>query len=114
MAEAKTKETGSRTHRATQRGYGAGQLVEEGMIVPPGVPVSTEWMEPIKAKDRAVESAVEQGQQAKKDDVDLTALSLAALEAMAAERGIDAKQDGKKLTKPELITAIKAADNPAQ
>jgi hypothetical protein len=53
MADA--KKTGSDTHRATQRGYavdqktGAGVLVEEGELVPAGIPVSENWMEPVKA-----------------------------------------------------------------
>jgi hypothetical protein len=72
MADA--KKTGSDTHRATQRGYavdqktGAGVLVEEGELVPAGIPVSENWMEPVK--------------------------------------------NVKGLSKDDLVTAVKAADEP--
>jgi hypothetical protein len=36
--------TGENTHRATQRGYAAGFVVEEGQAVPAGVTVGS-WME---------------------------------------------------------------------
>lgn len=106
--------TGDNTHRATMRGYAipigtsAGQLVEEGEIVPANVPVSDEWMEKLDKKDGKLQAAVEEAQQDHPTDVDLTALSKSALEAMAAERGINVKG----LSKDDLITAIKAEREP--
>jgi hypothetical protein len=50
---AKTKEG---SHVATMRGYVNGHMIEEGMPVPAGIPVSTEWMAPAKkakAEDEA-------------------------------------------------------------
>lgn len=110
--------TGDNTHRATQRGYAipqtdppearAGVLVEEGEVVPADVPVSDTWMEPIKKADRKLARAVEEAQDESPKDTDLTALSKPALEAMAAERGINVKG----LSKDELITAIRAEREP--
>jgi hypothetical protein len=117
MAEqTKVKLTGANTHRATERGYaidgggkGAGQLVEAGELVPAGVAVGS-WMEPVKKGDRALLDAVEEAQEPIKRDVDLTQLTMAALQAMAAERGVNVKG----LNKDDLITAIKAADDPTR
>lgn len=103
------KETGSHTHRANQRGYAAGQLIEEGEFVPAGVTVSDVWMDPVPAKDRAVLAATEEALDPHPKDVDLTQHSVVSLQAMAAERGINIEQDGKTLTKKELIAAINAA-----
>lgn len=111
-----TKKTGADTHRATQRGYatdpttGAGVLVEAGDMVPADIPVSDEWMEPVKKADRALEGAIAEGQDPLPKDVDLTQLSKSALEALAAERGINVKG----LSKDDLISAIKAADEPTR
>jgi hypothetical protein len=110
--------TGGNTHRATQRGYAipqtdppearAGVLVEEGEIVPANVPVSETWMEPIKKADRQLTRALEEAGDEAPKDADLTALSKSALEAMAAERGINVKG----LSKDDLITAIRAEREP--
>ena len=108
------KKTGADTHRATARGYavnpdnGAGVLVEPGELVPANIPVSDEWMEPVKKSDRALAGALEEAQDPLQKDVDYTQLSKAALEAVAAERGINVKG----LSKDDLIDAIKAADEP--
>lgn len=101
--------TGANTHRATERGYAEGQLIEEGDIIPAGVVIADAdddggWMEKIKGnKDLA--AAVEEALDPHPKDVDMTALSKPALEAMAAERGINAGG----LSKADLITAIAAA-----
>lgn len=123
MADEKTvKLTGDNTHRATQRGYAVQQATEknpspggvligpeeETDIVPANVPISDEWMEPIKKGDRNLARAVSEAQQDHPTDADLTALSKPALEAMAAERGINVKG----LSKDDLITAIKAEREP--
>lgn len=108
---ADVKKTGAETHRATQRGYAvdpdskAGTLVEEGELVPAGIRVSTEWMEPVSKKDRAAAAAIEEALDPHPKDVDLTKLDKAALQAMAAERGINVDGLGPKA----LIDAIKAA-----
>jgi hypothetical protein len=111
------KLTGANTHRANQRGYAipqagpaegrAGILVEPGEIVPADVPVSDVWMDPIKGS-RNLAAAVQEAQQDHPTDADLTQLSKPALEAMAAERGINVKG----LSKDDLITAIHAEREP--
>lgn len=100
---AEVKKTTATSHRATERGYAAGELVEAGDLVPAGTPVGS-WMEPIAKAEQATARAVEEAQDPHNRDVDLTALSKPALEAMAAERGINVKG----LSKDDLITAIKA------
>lgn len=119
---AEVKKTGANTHRATRRGYavdnetGAGTLVEEGEMVPAGTPVAhvddheNGWMEPVKKGDRDLAAAIEEGMDPLPKDVDLTKLSKPALEAMAAERGINAGG----LSKSDLIDAIKASDDPTR
>jgi hypothetical protein len=108
------KTTGSNTHRATQRGYAvdpdshAGVLVEAGEPVPANIPVSDEWMEPVKKGDRALAAATDEALDPHPKDVNLTKLNVAALQAMAAERGINVEQDGHTLSKKELIAAISA------
>lgn len=111
---ANMKRTGSDTHVATQRGYainsqGAGELVEPNEMVPADVPVSEEWMRPVKKSEAALLGAAEEATALKPKDVDLTKLDEPALQAMAAERGINVEQAGKKLNKKELIAAITAA-----
>jgi hypothetical protein len=106
---AKEQLTGGRTHIATQRGYGARELVEEGEFGPAGVPVSDSWMKKVSAKEAALLGAEQEATDLKPKDVDLEPLSLAALQAMAAERGINVEQKGKALGKDDLIAAIKAA-----
>lgn len=101
MAEAKM--TTAVSHRATERGYAGGELVEPGDLVPAGTPVGS-WMELIAKREQTLARAVEEAQDPIHRDVDLTALSKQALEAMAAERGINVKG----LSKDDLITAISA------
>lgn len=110
--------TGDNTHRATQRGYAipqvdppearAGVLVEEGEVVPAKVPVSDTWMEPLKKGEGKLARAVQEALDESPKDTDLTALSKSALEAMAAERGVNVKG----LSKEDLITAIRAEREP--
>lgn len=99
-----SKLTGSNTHRANQPGYAFGQLIDTKKMVPAGVPISTVWMDEVEGS-AALEKAVEEAQDAQPDDVDLTQMSKAALEAMAADHGINPGG----LAKADLITAIKAA-----
>lgn len=106
-SEDEYEKTGANTHRAVQRGYAGGILIEEGEFVPADVPVGS-WMEPIAPKDRKLARAVQEAQDESPKDVDLTALNKSALQAMAAERGINV--DG--LSKDDLITAIKAEREP--
>lgn len=106
MADKKQVEnTGINTHRATARGFGADQLVEPEQFVPPGVPVSEKWMEPVDKKTARMLQAADEATDKQPKDIDLTKLNVSALQALAAEHGINV--DG--LTKRELIDAIKAA-----
>lgn len=100
----KAPKTGDNTHVANQRGYALGQLIEDGELVPAGVIVSDVWMDKIKG-NKELAAAVEEALDPHPKDVDMTALSKPALEAMAAERGINVAG----LSKADLITAIAAA-----
>lgn len=102
------KLTGANTHVATDRGY-ADTIIEAGEMVPAGIPVSKEWMEPV-GKDGALLAATQAALDPLPDDPDLTKVSKQGLEAMATERGIPVAG----LSKEDLITAIKAAHDPAR
>lgn len=106
-ADRKYATTGVNTHVATQRGYSKGILLEEGDLVPDGVPVSDEWMKEVEGSGKRAR-AVREAQADHPGDTDLNALSKSALEAMAAERGVNV--DG--LTKADLIAAITAEREP--
>lgn len=106
------KETGANTHRATTSGYAkTGKdktgfvLVPAGEFVPAGNVVSEEWMEEVSKKDAKVIRAAQEAEDPQPGDVDLTQLSEPALQALAAERGVNVKG----LNKKDLIAAIKAA-----
>jgi hypothetical protein len=96
------------SHRATMRGYAFGDLVEPGELVPAGVPVSTEWMEPVKGS-KELARAVEQALDPTPDDVDLNTLKGAALKAYAATLNITPGN----LSDAELRVAITAKRQPA-
>lgn len=102
-ADRKYAMTKQNSHRATMRGYAFGELIEPGFLVPAGIAVSTEWMEPVKGS-RALAEAVEQAVSAHPDDVDLTSQSKAALEGLALSLDIDPAG----LNKAELIATITA------
>ena len=102
------KLTGANTHVATERGY-ADTIIEPGEMVPADIPVSKEWMKPT-GKDAALLAATQAALDPSPDDVDLGKLSKQALEAMATERGIPVAG----LSKEDMITAIKAAHDPAR
>lgn len=102
------KKTGSDTHRATARGHALGELIEPGEMVPAGVPISENWMEPVKKGDRALAGAMQEAQADHPGDADLTQVGLPGLKAMAAERGINPKG----LSEDDLIAAIKAEREP--
>lgn len=104
MSDKEIELTGSNTHRANQPGYASGVLLAAGDFVPAGIPVSENWMDEVDGNAK-LERAVNEALDPQPGDVDLTQLSKAALEAKAAEHGINPGG----LTKPELITAIKAA-----
>jgi len=124
---AKATLTGDNTHRAVRKGYaipensgGVGAIVEAGDMVPAGVPLAVEdddsttpdnfWMEPVGKKEAKVAVAVAEAMDPLTKDVDYTQLTIAALQAIAADHGVNVKG----LSKDDLITAIKAADDPAR
>lgn len=73
-------------------------------MVPADQPISDAWMEKIGKKDRALAGAVAEALDPHPKDVDLTKLNVAALQALAADAGINV--DG--LSKGDLITALNA------
>lgn len=108
--EKKVPHTGINTHVARARGYAADALIEPGEFVPPDVPIADidddgGWMEPVDKKTARMLQAADEATDKQPGDVDLTKLSPEALEAMAAERGINVGG----LNKKQLIDAIKAA-----
>lgn len=102
MAEKLTK---AGSHRATERGYAGGELIEPGKLVPADVPVGS-WMKRTDGNSD-LERAIDEAQDPQPGDVDLMQLSKAALEAMGADHGINPRG----LSKDDLITAIKAAND---
>lgn len=102
---AKAAETGAHTHKAIERGYAKGQLVEIGEFVPEGVTVSDVWMEKLSKEEARDLQVSNEATDPKPKDADLTQLTLPALQAMAAERGVNVKG----LNKEKLIDAINAA-----
>lgn len=100
--------TGDATHRAVQTGYDSngGQLIGEGELVPKGLPVSDVWMEKVKGKDSNVDRAAAEANQPRKDDANLEALGLAALQAIATLTGV---ADVTGLSKDDLIQVIQSS-----
>lgn len=115
------KKTGENTHKATRRGYavdpktGAGILVEEGDLVPADQPIALEddhengWMVPVKKGDQALAAALGEALDPLRKAPDLSQLKRPALEAMAAERGVNVN---KSLSDDDLRQAINTADEP--
>lgn len=92
------------SYRANERGYVDGQLIEPGQVFS-SAGFKGSWAEPLTEKDAAMARAAEQALDPQPDDVEIQGLSRPALEAMAAERGIDPKN----LDDDQLVDAIKAA-----
>lgn len=97
-------QTGVNTHRATQRGYAKGELIEEGQMVPAGVAVSDNWMESLTPKEARLARATEQALDPHPDDVNIAALKGDALTAYAATMNIN--RDG--LSDKDLRAAVTA------
>lgn len=95
------------SHRATRRGYVHGEIIEEGKPVPADTVISDEWMEETEGSGRRAR-AVAEAHQDHPTDVDLTKLEKAALQAMAAERGVNVGG----LSREDLIAAIRAEREP--
>lgn len=92
------KSTGINTHKANQRGYADGMLIEAGEFVPADVPVSAEWMEPVSKKQAAQDRGIEEALSADDADVDVEALKGDALTAYAASLHINrGEQTDKQL-----------------
>ena len=81
MTKALTK---TNSHRAIERGYAGGDLVEPGELVPAGIPVSDEWMESVNKKEADLIRATQEALSPNEADVDLNALKGDALTAHAA------------------------------
>lgn len=97
-----------KTYRASERGYVDGRIVEGGEVFTTTAPKG-EWMDEAGGKGQPGEKlarAVEEAQDPRNDDPSLESLSKAALNAKALDHGIT---DPGKLSKKDLITAIKAA-----
>ncbi len=96
-----------KTYRATAKGYADGRIVEEGEVFTTAAPKG-KWMEPVKGSGGGygVQEAADDAQAPHPDDTNFEGMDEAALQAMAAERGVT--QPGE-LSKKDLITAIKAA-----
>lgn len=111
-----SKLTKAGEYRANQPVYavdqesGVGILVAAGDLVPANTLVSETSMDKVKPANRELLAATQEALDPFDKDVDLTQLSLAALQARAAERGIDAG----KLKKDDLVAVIKAAHDPAR
>lgn len=108
--EKKVPHTGANTHVATRRGYAQDTIIEPGQMVPEGVPIAHiddegGWMDDVDKKAARMLQAANEATDKNSKDVDLTQLDEAALQAMAAERGINVGG----LSKKQLIDAIKAA-----
>jgi hypothetical protein len=106
----KRKLTSAGSHVATAKGYANGVVIEEGEPVPADIPVSTEWMKRVDGKaESAFERAIADVLDPLPDDPDLTQLSVQALQALATEAGAT---NVEGLSDDELISVIKAADDP--
>jgi hypothetical protein len=101
-----TKEnvTSASSHRATQRGYAGGDIIEPGDLVPAGTPVSTEWMEPLSKKEGALARAMDEALSPNDADVNVEELSGDALTAYAAGLSINRA----KLNDKDLRAAVTA------
>lgn len=95
---------------ATQRGYVDGKIVEEGEAFVTTAPKGS-WMEPVDAAEYAAALAA---MEATPDDPNYDAMSLTALQALAAtdDYKIDIAPGGKPLSKNALLAAIKAKRKP--
>jgi hypothetical protein len=97
-------ETGNQTHRATERGYAKGELIEPGQFVPAGVAVSEKWMESLTPREANLQRATEEALDPQPGDVDVDALKGAALTAYAATLSIN--REG--LSDADLRAAVRA------
>lgn len=76
--------TKANQYKATARGHALGELIEEGQLVPAGVPVSDLWMEKVDKKEAAVTRGLEEALDQNDADVNLSELKGDALTAYAA------------------------------
>lgn len=93
----------AKTFTAPHPVYTGGRMYAAGEPFTTDDKPGKEWDAVDKAEKAAIEASQKQTQ-----DVDYEGLALAALQAIAAEKGVNPKG----LSKPDLITAIKAADEP--
>lgn len=86
---AKDNLTTATSHRATQRGYAGGDIIEPGDLVPAGTPVSEAWMEPLSRKQGDLARALDEALSPDDADVNVEELSGDALTAYAASLHIN-------------------------
>lgn len=91
-------------YTASEPVYVEGTLFKAGELFVTGMPKGSTWDE-ADPKDKA---AADAGKQVK-GDLDLDAMELPALKALAASKGINL---GDVKSKADIITVIKAADEP--
>lgn len=99
----KEKLTTANSHRATERGY-ATDIIEPGEMVPAGIPVSTEWMEPVNKKEAEMTRALDEALDPSDADVNVEELSGDALTGYAAGLSINRG----KLSDKDLRAAVTA------
>lgn len=101
-----SKQTQPRTYVAPHQVYTGGALVDPGVPFTTMEPRGAQW-EYADPKERAADEAARKGPHG---DVDLDKLDISALKAVAASKGVDL---GEAKSKADIITVIKAADEPA-
>lgn len=99
-----SKNTDPKAYTAPHDVFTAGQYTRAGEVFVTDAPKGENWDEKTTAEKAAIEASTEKVP----GDAPLENLDLAALRAVAVEKHVNA--DG--LNKKELITAIKAANEP--
>jgi len=98
------KLTKANSHRATERGYAGGEIIEPGDLVPAGTPISDLWMEPLSKKEGEVARAMDEALSPNDADVNVEDLSGDALTGYAASLSINRG----KLNDKDLRAAVTA------
>lgn len=97
--------TKAKTYTAPHAVYTGGRMYDPGEPFTTDAPKGKEWDTISPVEKAAAEASDPKNQQ----DIDYTKMSKSALEAVAAEKGVNPSG----LSKDDLIDAIKAANEPA-